>query len=175
MIQKILLWFYCLPLSAVLFLLLLGGGTFLILKAAFGHKKFWRDFSCIVLILWLLLALSATVFRSGGSAAEPVLIPFYSYWAALREGQRELLRSNFMNTALFFPAGLFAVELFPNSWPFRRKVLLTCLSVFLLSMGIEYFQYRFGLGLAEADDVIHNVLGAFLGSVLSLAGTTSQK
>lgn len=34
-----------------------------------------------------------------------------------------------------------------------------------MSIGIEYAQYRFGLGLAEVDDVIHNALGAMLGAL----------
>ena len=37
----------------------------------------------------------------------------------------------------------------------------------LVSAGIEFCQYHFALGQAEADDVIHNALGALIGALIS--------
>ena len=34
-----------------------------------------------------------------------------------------------------------------------------------MSAGIEFLQYHFALGRCEIDDVIHNALGALLGSL----------
>lgn len=100
-----------------------------------------------------------------GSLSEPILTPFASYRAALRSGNRELYRTNFMNAVLFYPAGLLGCEVFPKGWKQSRKVILIPLLFTLVSIGIEYAQYRFGLGLAETDDVIHNTLGTVLGFI----------
>ena len=90
------------------------------------------------------------------------MIPFQSYRAFFAGENEELLRSNLMNVLLFFPAGLFAGTLLP-----RRRllpILGIALAAALLSAGIEVLQFRFALGFAETDDVIHNTLGALLGA-----------
>ena len=73
-----------------------------------------------------------------------------------------------MNLLLFFPAGLLLFQLIPGSWP--RWLALTAAAVILIafSAGIEIAQFRGNLGCAEADDVLHNGLGALLGALLSL-------
>ena len=78
----------------------------------------------------------------------------------------ELLRSNFMNVALFFPAGLAACELLPKGWRCRKKLFFIGVLFLFLSAGIEFCQFCFALGQAETDDVIHNVLGAITGALV---------
>ena len=104
----------------------------------------------------------------------PGWIPLYTYWKVLGGGNSELLRSCWMNVALFFPAGLLCGALTGK----RRRLGLTATAALLLSLAIELVQYRFGLGLAEMDDVLHNTLGAALGygaSRLELIRTPAEK
>ena len=69
-----------------------------------------------------------------------------------------------MNVALFYPAGLLAASLLPEKWSRCQKMLAVLLPFALLSMMIEYTQFRYALGESEIDDVIHNTLGAFIGT-----------
>lgn len=130
-----------------------------------GSLRFWR--AGIVLVLLALLAVIAAATLAdrtpGAVPAAPELLPFHSYRAILAGESRELLRSNFMNAVLFYPAGLLGCELLPESWSRKRRVLMIAALFVLLSLGIECTQYRFALGRAEADDVLHNGLGALLG------------
>lgn len=112
-------------------------------------------FGCAVAVI-----LCATLGRREQGGGAPVVIPFYSYYAAFSGGQWELLRECFMNVALFYPAGLLVWELLPRK---RTKTWPLVLGFTLLSLGIEGMQYRLSLGLPEMDDVIHNTLGALLG------------
>lgn len=105
----------------------------------------------------------------------PELIPFHSYRAVLDGGNRELFRSNFMNVVLFYPAGLLACELLPKDWRRAQKLILTVVPFALISAGIEVCQYRFALGQAEVDDVIHNTLGALIGAVVSSIHISGRK
>lgn len=102
----------------------------------------------------------------GGNLSAPVLMPFASYQAAFNGGNKEIYRTNFMNVVLFYPAGLLGLEALPKDWYKLLKVALITALFFLVSACIEYVQYRFGLGLAEMDDVIHNTLGALLGAMV---------
>ena len=94
------------------------------------------------------------------------MIPFHSYRAVIAGENKEILRSNFMNVVLFYPAGLFACELLPKSWSRAKRVILVAVLFALVSAGIEFCQYHFALGQAEVDDVIHNALGALIGALI---------
>ena len=83
----------------------------------------------------------------------------------LESGNREILRSNFMNALLFYPAGLLGASLFPGKWPVWKRIVVTVALLCLLSIGIEAVQYTYGVGQVETDDVLHNALGALLGSL----------
>ena len=95
------------------------------------------------------------------------MIPFHSYRAVIAGENKEILRSNFMNLILFYPAGLLACELLPKSWSRAKRVILVAVLFALVSTGIEFCQYHFALGQAEVDDVIHNALGALIGALIS--------
>ena len=103
---------------------------------------------------------------SGTTIIQPDLIPLHSYYIVFSGGNKELLRSNFMNVVLFYPAGLFACELLPKSWSRAKRVILVAGLFALVSAGIEFCQYHFALGQAEVDDVIHNALGALIGALV---------
>lgn len=169
------LWFYCLPLSRAAIFPLLAAALFLLLRACFGTRKFWRPAVLLLFAGWMLVILLGTLGRRGGACPAPILTPFHSYYAALALGERELLRECFMNAVLFYPAGLLAWELLPQSWPVSKRLLLTAAAFAALSAGIEVCQYLLSLGQAETDDVIHNTLGAALGALTGALPRTKRR
>ncbi|MGM9594531.1 MAG: VanZ family protein [Candidatus Onthomonas sp.] len=130
-----------------------------------GKPWLWRLTAFALLLLWVLAVLYVTLLDRSEGGGEVMLTPFWSYRAAFApDGNRELLRSNLMNVLLFLPGGLLLGEIAPRDW--RRKTALLALGLsFLLSAGVEILQGVFSLGIAETDDVIHNVLGGLLGSL----------
>ena len=175
--RKVFLWFYCLPISDAIFLILLGTILFLLLREKFGDTPYWKAGIPVLCVCWVAVILFGTLGQrtEGSTLSDPILTPFYSYYIALNGGSNEIYRTNFMNIVLFYPTGLFGCALLPKR---RRKIWLVILltTIFaLLSIGIEYTQYRFGLGLAEADDVIHNTLGVLLGAIACGASRKLQK
>jgi len=177
MLHSIFLWFYCLPIAdAALFTILLSI-AYCILRRWLGEKRFWRPTLVLFLLAWLgVIAIATLADRAPNSVPlEPQLIPFHSYRAVLAGANRELLRSNFMNTILFYPAGLLACESMPSRWCRVKRVCLSALLLALVSVGIELFQYLYALGQAEVDDVLHNGLGALLGALVSAIRIKSEK
>jgi len=123
----------------------------------------------LVLLLWIAIITYATVFgRSTPTHNAISLIPFHSYREVQNGGNPEILRSNFMNVILFYPSGLLTASLLPKKWPWWFRIILIVLLFAGLSVAIEYFQYSYGMGRAEIDDVIHNSLGALIGASVSL-------
>ncbi len=164
-IHSILLRFYCLPMVQVLCLLAVATMVFLLLKRKFGTRRLWKAAEALLLLGWLVVIGAATLAGRMEEAGQQVfLTPFHSYAAVWNGANPELLRSNFMNGVLFYPAGLWAASLLPTRWNWWVR-LLSVLAVFTaLSIGIEWCQYHFSLGQVEADDVLHNGLGTALGA-----------
>lgn len=165
--RKIFLWFYCLPILDAVLLIVLATVVFLFLRKRFGNTLYWKVGIPFLFFCWVAVIFFGTLGQrtEGGNLSEPILMPFASYYTALNGGSKELYRTNFMNAVLFYPAGLLGCEALPKRWRKIWKVMLVTCVLALVSVGIEYTQYRFGLGLAEVDDVIHNTLGTLLGAV----------
>ena len=165
--KKLFLWFYCLPIRDALLLILVAAAVFLLLRKLVGYASWWKAGCCVLFAACLGVILYGTLGQRGEGSnwEQPILIPFASYYAALHGGSREIYRTNFMNAVLFFPAGLLGCEILPRRWRHWKKAVPVTAVLTLFSVGIEYAQYRFGLGLAETDDVIHNTLGALLGGL----------
>lgn len=70
-----------------------------------------------------------------------------------------------MNVILFYPAGLLTASLFPDKWTRLQKIWSTVILFAMFSGMIEYVQFFYALGELEMDDVIHNTLGALLGTI----------
>lgn len=119
------------------------------------------------------IILYATILTRTPGVPEAVLAPFASLTAA--RVQPELYREMLMNVFLFFPLGLTLSNALPRKWHRWLRIILTTLVGCALSVGIEYAQYRYALGLAETDDVICNTLGAFLGAASLLAAHAIEK
>ena len=109
---------------------------------------------CVVVILY------ATVISRGESSLGYDFTPFSSFQRAVE--QPEMYRSMLMNVFLFEPLGLMLPFVIKGSTV--KRILLTIVIGFALSVAIEASQYFFALGMAEADDVICNTVGAALGA-----------
>ena len=128
-----------------------------------------------------------TVSGRTGGVQEIIFIPFYTLYEAQK--RPELYRQMLMNVFLFEPLGL--VVPFGLSWLLVRKKMMTVsvydrssslvvvkysvLFCLCLSLMIELCQGFFGLGRAETDDVIMNLLGALIGIVCYLAVVLFRK
>lgn len=170
-------WFYCMPIRDALLLIILATMVFLFLRKGFNSSLCWKVGIPVLLICWIAVILLGTLCQRtiGSNTSQPVLIPFYSYYTALNGGSQELYRANFMNMVLFYPAGLLGYEVLPKFRNRAWRILLLTVMLALMSMGIEWAQYRFGLGLAETDDVIHNILGTFLGALACSSCTKTNQ
>lgn len=162
-------WIYCLDFHEVLVLLAFFTGLFCIVCGKFSQYRFWKPIIIAMLIIWAYIVLVQTIlWRTPDTTLKPVLMPFQSYIDALKEdGQKELLRSNFMNVVLFYPAGLLAESILPVEWKHVTRLLVVLTVFTIFSTAIEYIQYCYNLGLAQTDDVIHNALGALIGAVVT--------
>lgn len=168
MLQTFFHWFYCLPIPAAVLLMTVLSAAYLRLRREVGESRLWQPAIALLLLVWLGVIAVATLMDRTSEAVHlgPQLLPFQSYGAVLAGGNKEILRSNFMNVVLFFPAGVFACELLPGRWSRAGKSVLIAVLFALASAGIEFCQYRYALGQAETDDVIHNALGALIGALV---------
>lgn len=107
----------------------------------------------IALILWI------TLFSRLGSDSSHFYPPFWSYRAILNGSEKALLE-DIGNVILFIPIGVL-IALF-----FRLDVKRCLLIGFSLSLLIESCQWFLWLGSFEIDDLLHNTIGAGVGSAL---------
>lgn len=88
---------------------------------------------------------------------------------AVRSKQEKSFRIGpflYNDLTLFVPGGLFLCELLPQKWKHWQCVMITLFLLTALSIGIEALQYRYTLGCVETDDVIFNMLGAGIGTLI---------
>ena len=169
MLQSFFLWFYCLPILYSILLIIIISAGYLIPRQWLNETRFWRPVTAFLFLFYLaVIAIATLTDRTPGAIpTEPEWIPFHSYRAVISGENKEILRSNFMNIVLFFPAGLLACDLLPKNWSRAKRIIFVTILFALVSIIIEYCQYHFALGQAEADDVIHNTLGALIGALVS--------
>ena len=129
-----------------------------VIGAAF--YKYMRVIGVIVAVLATAAILYVTVIARGESTAGVDLVPFSSFERA--KIQPEMYRTMLMNVFLFVPLGLSLPFVFGGST--AKRILLSILIGFLLSVTVEAIQYFGTLGMAETDDVICNSLGTAIGS-----------
>lgn len=168
--SDIFLWFYCLPIGEVI--ILVGIAT---MAYIWIHERYWTSHVTkavdeILLIGWLGVTILVTIGQRTNYETVTIaaLQPLQSYREAKITGNIEIYRSNFMNVVLFYPAGLLVAMLLPRRWPGWCRCVLVAIVLAAMSAGIEFLQYRCCLGRCEIDDVIHNTLGALLGSLAAL-------
>ena len=142
-------------------------------SAAHIAAKRWQSGNLVLAFLMAGAILYATIFNRSEGNNGLILTPFAAFTAA--QQQPELYREMLMNVFLFFPLGLTLSNALPRKWHCWSKITLTTLVGCLPSVGIEYAQYRYALGMAEVDDVICNTLGAFVGSTSLLIAHAIEK
>lgn len=125
-----------------------------------------RLLSAALPLLWMGILLYTTLGSRDAGGGSVNLVPFHTYMEVRNGGNPEIYRSNFMNVVLFFPGGFFLGCSLPERRSPFLKLLLSILLFCAFSAGIEYLQYTHSLGRTEIDDVIHNTLGALLGSLV---------
>ena len=122
----------------------------------------WKAINTILAVLSLLAILAITLLRHPAEGAGVCLIPFHAFAEA--KHQPELYREMLMNVFLFLPLGLTLPNILPTKSGNAIRIALTVIFGLLLSVGIEYLQYRYALGTAEVDDAICNTAGAWIGA-----------
>ena len=142
------------------------------LPARVGVRR-WRWGNLVLVLLMAAAILYATLFSRAEGSTGLILTPFASLTAARQ--QPELYREMMMNVFLFFPLGLTLSNALPRKWHRWLRIILTTLVGCAFSVGIEYAQYRYALGMAEVDDVICNTLGTFVGSTSLLVANAIEK
>ena len=142
------------------------------LSAHIAAKR-WQRGNLVLTALMAAAILYATILiRSEGSTGL-ILTPFATIVAARQ--QPELYREMLMNVFLFFPLGLTLSNALPRKWHCWVRIAITTFVGCILSVGIEYVQYCYALGMAEVDDVICNTLGASIGSTSLLIAHAIEK
>ena len=137
------------------------------------QRRRWTIANLVLSCVVAIAILYATILTRTPGNYEVILTPFASLTAARQ--QPEIYREMLMNVFLFFPLGLTLSNALPRKWHRWLRIILTTFVGCALSAGIEYAQYRCALGLAETDDVICNMLGAFLGSTSLLIAHAIEK
>ena len=159
-------FFYRLPLKSIAVYFVVLTRVYLIFRQRLIRCRRLRCGLWFALALWVFLTLWITTFgRTPGPAHPPELIPFHSYRKLISTGFTEIIRTNFLNIVLFFPAGLLFASLLPEKWSHGQKILSAGVAFALFSLMIEYIQFNYALGEPEIDDIIHNTLGAILGTL----------
>lgn len=102
----------------------------------------------IAAVLWI------TLFSRIGDGYRGFLLPLHSY-VEIWKGNRQFLLENIGNVVLFIPLG---VALKCGGMKDVKK------TGFFASLLIEVLQFTFALGTFECDDLIHNTLGAVIGT-----------
>ena len=158
--------FYQLPLEFIAQYFFLASLAYLYVFQRFNHNRWFLRGVWGVLTIWITAVLWITILsRSPESTYLPELIPFHSYRKLLATGNTEIFRTNFMNVALFYPAGLLTASLLPEKWSYSRKMLIVGIAFAFFSLTIECAQFFYALGEPEIDDLIHNTLGSLIGTL----------
>jgi hypothetical protein len=124
---------------------------FYLIAAAIGLAvwKCWR-WEGGLLTAYAFLILTETMFIRKAFAGEHLRLELFWSWKQWNIQKNQILT----NVIMFIPVGVIA------GWLWRWKGLWVAAGMSLL---IELLQLVSGRGLCEADDVIHNCLGAAVG------------
>lgn len=171
-------YLYSLPLWVIALLIVFGITlwswlSYMLSAKSHPTRRTWVFINGVIFVLSLYAILFVTLLRRDADMQIVILRPFQALLAA-RE-QPEVWRELLMNTFLFVPFGLTLSQLLPRKWVVKRRVPLVVLLGIAISIAVEWAQYHFALGTAEADDVIFNALGAFLGALPILIIAKTQK
>lgn len=166
--KQTLITIYAWPIILLVLLTAVLIAAVLLLWLRFFREKYKTFVSIIMLLLSIFFILAVTILsRDIGSGSELFLVPFSSWINYFKGNNDEFLRTNIFNMLLFMPFGasLYAVR-YTRSF-FKCLLIITSVSAMLLSFSVELGQWFLQCGEVETDDIIHNVLGAVIGTLLA--------
>ena len=145
---------------------------FLVLTLVLGLflKKLGRGHigaTCFTVLYLGLVYTSTVLSRMPGSGVNIALTPLWSY-AQWIQGNDVFLKYIVLNILMLLPIGVSLSFV----WKSPKRILIFG---FLFSCLIETSQLLTGRGLFEIDDILHNTLGVYLGTLLYRAGKRPQK
>lgn len=138
-----------------------------------NYEKILRGCHWVFFIIYIIFLLRITFFKQvalnnlfsaiGASERTISIIPFKSVYDMVISNTSigRIIENVLGNIVLFIPFGI----LFPIISNKKRKGVLCAAVIFSLS--IEIMQFLFALGSTDVDDLIFNVLGAYVGYFLS--------
>lgn len=158
--------FYAIPLYLVVLLMILGiiiwsVFSIICIQKNLQWKRIWQFVNICFCTVSVFIIAKMTLLGRVSDKSELVLLPFYTFLTA--SYNNEAYRTLLMNVFLFFPFGLTLPWSLPKVKTMGQRMIMTVLTGFGLSIGIECIQFCFGLGRAETDDIICNVLGCMIG------------
>ena len=145
---------------------------FLVLTLVLGLflKKLGRGHigaTCFTALYLGLVYTSTVLSRMPGSGVNIALTPLWSY-AQWIQGNDVFLKYIVLNILMLLPIGVSLSFV----WKSPKRILVFG---FLFSCLIETSQLLTGRGLFEIDDILHNTLGVYLGTLLYRAGKRPKK
>ena len=105
-----------------------------------------------------------TILNRTAGIRNVVFVPLQLLWEAISQN-KEIVRSILLNIFLFEPFGAAFVNLLPQRTAVWKKILMVSVTGLVICVGVEASQYGLYLGNFEADDVICNTLGTFIGAL----------
>lgn len=159
---------YCMPIIYTIVILVSACYLWkkLSLKIKNEQLKKWKIFNFVLFVVGTACVVYITVFARKVEVDKMNLIPFHSIIDVLNGANIELLRSSWMNCLLFVPGSMWLHYIFSKQ-SIKKRVLQIMFFVFI-SICIEFVQGYFKLGVVEVDDVIHNTMGAIIGTTSDL-------
>ncbi len=136
-------------------------GTIITIVSLFLKEKIrW-----IFLVAYFLFVLYMTMYYREPTGFRNRQEFFYSYRRMLTN---DTLRQQIINNIfLFIPLGTILSNLLSTEHAHTFTFNVSVGLCMLISIGIEMIQWNFGIGLAEADDVISNTLGGAIGAAIA--------
>lgn len=99
------------------------------------------------------------------------LMPFESYRQLFVTGSLSELKGIILNILLFVPFGFLTIRCFRE----KRPILITLCAGLSLTVSIEVLQYLTYTGTFETDDMMHNMLGVVIGTMIWLIWSRRKK
>lgn len=124
--------------------------------------RVWKKPSLGLLLGYAFLILAETVLIRKPFVGEHIKLELFWSWKQFAIQQNQILT----NIIMFIPVGVLTVRL----WKWKGMWV-----AFGLSSAIELLQLITARGLCEFDDVMHNMIGAAIGTVLVIAFQVVKK
>ncbi|MBR0215392.1 MAG: VanZ family protein [Clostridia bacterium] len=160
-------WYRVSSIPVLLAVLLFGMTAILLLEAASSRRAGLRRpvqwLYILALAVYFAVYLYLTFLSRKPSGQHRLrLMPFYGLMHLFEGGvfHLKIFREAFLNIILYVPFGTLTLAVFHEH---PHAVRITVLSAMACTLLTEAAQYVFGMGLAETDDLIHNLLGALMG------------